>query len=206
MEFTVKLPAAFTKRYNSQKLKDAVADEGMWFGRPLPTTPEGRDILKMNEPLFKYCDTIDSFDYDFEPVSGCLFEMIPPSTSRQGVGIGVDYKMNILELDIYFFPCDYSEDEKRILPFTYVRQPIASTANYEIVDNFVRKYFSIEDREDKIAVIPFSFERVAILEGNFIDDYKATEKICRDAVKGGSMQELKNCDEFLEFIKNVGYK
>ena len=43
-------------------------------------------------------------------------------------------------------------------------------------------------------------------EGNFIDDYKATEKICRDAVKGGSMQELKNCDEFLEFIKNVGYK
>jgi hypothetical protein len=149
---------------------------------------------------------MDDFEYDFEPVSGCLVEMIPPSTGRQGVGISADVNLDMIELDVYFFPCDFSEDEKRDLPLMYVRQSVISTKDAKMVEEFVRKYFPLMDKTKKTAVIPFSFDRVAELEGNFIDDYKTTEKICRAAVKGGNKYELKNCDLFLDFIKDVGLK
>ena len=38
-----------------------------------------------------------------------------------------------------------------------------------------------------------------------MDDYKKTEKICRKAVLGATAQEIKNCNAFLEFVKNAGF-
>nr|WP_297703065.1 hypothetical protein [uncultured Butyrivibrio sp.] len=84
-KYKVKLPGSFTKKYKSEKLIDAISDDGMWVRRPLPTTPEGRKILKLNEPLFDYCESIDGFDYAFEPVMGTLVELVPPHVSRQGI-------------------------------------------------------------------------------------------------------------------------
>ena len=203
-KYKVKLPASFTKKYKSKKLIDAISDDGMWVGRPLPTTPEGRKILKFNEPLFDYCESIDGFDYAFEPVMGTLVELVPPHVSRQGIGISVDPIYNALELDVYFFPCDYSADEKRDLPFMYVRQSVVTVGDAKQIDGIVKQYFPDPFEHKDSAVIPFSLDRFAELEGDFIDDYKNTEKICRAAVKGGDKYELKNCDNFLSFIKTAG--
>ena len=200
-EFRVELPESWLKSIKSNKLKDMVADEGMWFGRPSPKSRDGRNILKFNEPLFKYCETLDDFDYAFEPVDDVFFEMLPIEVNRQGVGISVDPIMNALEVDLYFFPCDYSEDENRRLPMMYVKVPIVTVGDVRLIDEFVKKFFPGDGLS---AAIPFSLERVAELEGNFIDEYDKTEEICCKAVEGGTAQEIKNCERFLDFIRIVG--
>ena len=201
-EFAEELPSSWMRRFKSERLKSLVADQGMWFGRPKPTSKEGKKILRLNELLFSFCESLDDFEYAFEPVGGNLFEMIPQEVHRQGVGISVDPVRNALEIDIYMFPCDYSEDEKRNLPFYYLRVPVVSVSSFEMVEAFVRKYFP---GKEKSVAVPFSFDRVAELKEYFMDDYKKTEKTCRKAVLGGSEQEIKNCDAFLEFVRTAGY-
>ena len=71
------------------------------------------------------------------------------------------------------------------------------------IDSFVKKYFPGDDHS---AIIPFSYDRVAELKGNFINEYEKTSKICRKVVEGGTDQEIKNCEQFLDFIKNAGLK
>lgn len=203
-EFQEELPVSWKRKIKSDKLKKLVADSGMWFGRPKPVSEGGKNILKINEPLFRYCETLDDYDYAFEPVKGILFELVPGSVHRQGAGISVDLLRNALEVDLYFFPCDYSEDRRRRIPFSYVRVPIVTVRDVGLIDSFVRKYFT--GRDDVMsAVIPFSLDRVAELHGKFIDEYTETERICRDAVKGGTVQEKKNCETFLAFIRTTGY-
>lgn len=201
-KFEEELPASWKKQFKSDRLRALVADQGMWFGRPQPTSKEGRQILKLNEPLFRFCESLDDMEYAFEPVDEMLFEMIPREVRRQGVGISVDLLHNALEIDLYLFPCDYSEDEKRNLPFLYLRVPVVSVGSVEVVEAFVRKYF-LGERQS--AAIPFSLDRVAELNGNFMDDYKKTEKICRKAVLGGTAQEIKNCEAFLDFVRTAGF-
>lgn len=197
----VDLPDSWKKKFKSKNLKKLVAEQTMWFGRPFPTSREGRRILEMNAPLFEYCETLDDFDYAFEPVMGNLFELIPENVRRQGAGVSVDTMRNALEVDIYFFPYNYSLDENRHLPLTYVRIPIVTVGDASLIDSFVKKYYPGDDHS---AMIPFSLDRVAELDDFFIDEYEKTEKICHKVVKGGSEQEIKNCEFFLEFIKMVG--
>ena len=197
------LPVSWKNKIKSEKLKNLAADPGMWLGRPVPSSREGRNILKLNDPIFQYCETLDDYDYAFEPVMGNLFELVPGNVHRQGAGISVDLLRNALEVDLYFFPCDYSEDRRREIPLMYIRVPVVTVLDVRLIDNFVRKYFTGHDN-GRSAAIPFSLDCVAELHGNFIDEYKKTEKICRDAVKGGTVQEKKNCDNFLEFIRTTG--
>lgn len=159
--------------------------------------------MELNEPLFRYCETLDDFDYVFEPTMGNLFELLPGDVGRQGVGVSVDILRKALEVDLYFFPCDYSTDKRRKLPFMYVRVPIVTVGDVRLIDHFVKTYFTFNGKE-KSAAIPFSLERVAELRGNFMDEYEMTEKICLEAVKGGTAQEKKNCRNFLEFIRTAG--
>ena len=180
-KYKVKLPASFTKKYKSKKLIDAISDDGMWVGRPLPTTPEGRKILKLNEPLFDYCESIDGFDYAFEPVMGTLVELVPPHVSRQGIGISVDPIYNALELDVYFFPCDYSADEKRDLPFMYVRQSVVTVGDAKQIDGIVKQYFPdpFEHKDLKTK------ERYPVLHSTY-DGLHYSESITK-----GKLQKLK---------------
>ena len=182
-KYKVKLPASFTKKYKSKKLIDAISDDGMWVGRPLPTTPEGRKILKLNEPLFDYCESIDGFDYAFEPVMGTLVELVPPHVSRQGIGISVDPIYNALELDVYFFPCDYSADEKRDLPFMYVRQSVVTVGDAKQIDGIVKQYFPdpFEHKDLKTK------ERYPVLHSTYDGlHYRYSESIIK-----GKLQKLK---------------
>ena len=59
--------------------------------------------------------------------------MIPASVQHQGIGITVNPLHGELELDVYFFPCDYSEDPKRKLPPIFVRNPVVSTNDEDFV-------------------------------------------------------------------------
>jgi hypothetical protein len=204
-EYREELPAWWTQKFKSQKLIDLVADQGNWFGRPRPVSEEGKEILKRNHRLFRYADSLGDFAYAFEPVEDILFELIPENPHRQGSGISMDLERNILELDLYFFPCDYSGDKKRDLPFMYLRVPIASVYDPSLIDAYVRKYFP-DRAKGRSAVIPFSMDRAAELEGYFMDDYQKTARICRAAVKGGSFQEIQNCETFLEFVRTAGYR
>ena len=81
-EFQEELPVSWKRMIKSDKLKNLVADSGMWFGRPSPMSKEGRNILRLNEPLFRYCETLDDYDYASEPVSGNLFELVPGAVHR----------------------------------------------------------------------------------------------------------------------------
>ncbi|MDD3363270.1 MAG: hypothetical protein PHW34_16545 [Hespellia sp.] len=72
-----------------------------------------------------------------------------------------------------------------------------------MVRECVEKYFS-KNSDKQIASIPFSFSRIASLEGDFIDDFAKTKKICKESVAGGEEYETENCKSFLEFIKTAG--
>ena len=91
-----------------------------------------------------------------------------------------------------------------VIDVTDVRQSVVTVGDAKQIDGLVKKYFPDPFEHKDSAVIPFSLDRFAELEGDFIDDYKNTEKICRAAVKGGNKYELKNCDNFLNFIKTAG--
>lgn len=202
-KYAEELPASWDKQYKSLKLKRLIQDNAMWIERPLPKSKEGRKILKLNDPLFRYCETLEDFDYALEPVNMQLIELVPASVKRQGVGISVDVFGMMLEIDLYLFPCDYTEDEKRNLPYHYLRVPVVSVGNTSLVNSFVKKHFP---GTDKSVVIPFSLERTAELKGYFMDDIKTTEIICRKAVAGGTTQEKKNCEDFLEFVRTAGFE
>lgn len=202
-EFQEDLPAWWTKKFKSQKLIDLVAEQGQWFGRPRPLSAEGKEILKRNQKLFRYADSLGDFAYAFEPVKDILFELIPEDPNRQGSGISMDLERGALELDLYFFPCDYSMDKKRNLPFMYLRVPVVSVSDPALIDGYVRKYFP-NDKKGISAVIPFSLDCAAELEGYFMDDYKKTAEICRAAVEGGADWGIRNCERFLEFVRTAG--
>lgn len=202
MDDKVTLPKSWQNKFKSEKLKDAVADIGMWFQLPDPMSVEGRARLKRNEAIFRLAESL-SVDYAFEPNENGDFELIPASVEHQGIGFSVSSMLEGIELDVYFFPCDYSEDPKRKLPPYSVRVPVASTANVELVKECVEKYFSMY-KDKQIASIPFSFSRIAILERNFIDDFVKTKRICNAVVAGRDEYEIKNCKRFLEFIKTAG--
>ena len=119
----------------------------------------------------------------------------------------MDLERNVLDLDLdldlYFFPCDYSRDKKRALPFMYLRVPVVSVSDPAMIDAYVRKHFP-NDPKGISAVIPFSLDRAAELEGYFMDDYKKTAEICRAAVEGGADWEIRNCERFLNFVRSAG--
>lgn len=108
-----------------------------------------------------------------------------------------------IELDVYFFPCDYSEDPKRKLPPYSVRVPVVSTTNIKLIKECVEQYFSMHN-EKQIISIPFSFSCIVTLEGNFIDNFAKTKKICKESIADGEAYEIENCKKFLDFIKTVG--
>lgn len=202
MSNNVTLPESWLKKFKNENLRNKVSDTGMWFMMPDPGSTEGRKRLKRNEPIFHLAELL-SVDYAFEPNENGDFELLPVSVDHQGIGFSVSSFLDGIELDIYFFPCDYSEDSKRKLPMNFLRVPVESTADIKTVKEYAEKYFSMF-KGRKAAIIPFSSSRVAVLEGMFIDDFEKTSKICQEAVAGGEEYEIRNCERFLEFIKTVG--
>ena len=147
-------------------------------------------------------------DFALEPYAD-VFEFIPQSVDHQGAGFSAFESPGMIRVDVYFFPCDYSEDSSRHLPPWAVRQSVFASADDALLQDFADKYIltgskSLIKNRDKCCAIPFSPDKVAILEGNFIDHFSETKRICQDLVKGGSEDENRNCKRFLEFIKNVG--
>lgn len=196
------LPSSFTKKYKNAKLIEILSDEVNWGVRPLAIDEKGRrKLIKLNSLLFDYIETLGDFDFFIEPYDYDYFELMPANVSRQGIAFSVDRKLNGLELDLFFYPCDYSDDPHRNLPYAPLRVSVATIFDVSIVDRLVKKYFP---GNRKSAVIPFSPYRMAELEGFFMDDYDYTEKICRKAVEGGAETEIKNCEHFLSFVKHAG--
>lgn len=175
----------------------------MWIYRALPDSPTGRKILKANEKLFQLAMRLEDYPYALEPVENVQMELIPENVRHQGAGISVDPMWNELELDIYFFPCDFSEDSRRELPIASVRVPIVTVSEEKMIEGYVRKHFYISNNEHA-ATIPFSLEKTVVLRGCFIDNFENTAKLCRETVKNGTIQEKQNCENFLDFIKTVG--
>ena len=198
------LPSSFTKKYKNAKLIEILSDDMNWGMRDLGYSAKGRrELIQINSLLFDYIETLtDDIDFYLEPYDEDLFEMMPPWVSRQGIGFSVDQQLGGLELDVHFFPCDYSDDQRRHLPFAPVHVPVAVIIDYDVIDRLVKQYFPGRQQS---AAIPFSPYRVAELEGNFMDDYKYTEKVCRKAVRGGTEIEINNCERFLSFVKNAGF-
>ena len=74
--------------------------------------------------------------------------------------------------------------------------------DFELIPASVQ-YFSMHN-EKQIISIPFSFSCIVTLEGNFIDDFAKTKKICKEAIADGEAYEIENCTKFLDSIKTVG--
>lgn len=207
-EYKLALPKSWTKKLKNENLLDELSNIALWASLPDPTTADGREVLKFNERLLLFADKQQE-EFAMEPY-GNVFEFIPSSVRHQGAGVSVfEQQPGMLRVDVYFFPCDYSEDPSRHLPPWAVRQSVFASDSDEFIQDFADKYIltgpkSLIKDYDTCCAIPFSPDKVAVLEGNFIDHYSETKKICQAVVKGGSDEEYNNCKRFLEFIKNVG--
>ena len=107
--------------------------------------------MKRNEAIFRLAESL-TVDYAFEPTANGNFELIPASVLHQGIGFSVSSRFDGIELDVYFFPCDYSVDSKRDLPPYPVRVPISSTTNIEVVKECAETYFS-KNSDQRVASI-----------------------------------------------------
>ena len=135
------LPKEWKKKYPNEHLQEIMADPALWFLCPSPNSSNGKKILKRNDPLFQFCMKLDDFEYAIEPVDGFLFELVPGNVMRQGIGISTNTDLDMLEVDLYFFPCDYTANPKRKLGVHALRVPVFSTRNTDIIDGIVRTFF-----------------------------------------------------------------
>lgn len=83
MDNKVTLPKSWQNKFKSEKLRDAVADIGMWFYVTDPMSMEGRARLKRNEAIFRLAESL-SVDYAFESNENDDFELIPASVQHRG--------------------------------------------------------------------------------------------------------------------------
>lgn len=202
-EHKIILPPSFTKKYHNAKLIQILNDEINWGMRPLAYDAKGRrKLIQINSLLFEYIERNADYDFFLDPYDDELFELVPPNLCRQGIGFSVDQELNGLQLDMHFVPCNYSDDGHRKLPMEPLHIPVVTIFDHDVIDWLIKRYFPVSRQS---AAIPFSAYRVAELEGFFMDDYAYTEKICHQAVKGATAEEIENCERFLAFVKNAGF-
>ncbi|MBE6121561.1 MAG: hypothetical protein E7190_02445 [Erysipelotrichaceae bacterium] len=205
-EYHEEMPASWLKKYKSRQMKSKISDSMMWFLRPSPNSREGKRILKANSRLFEFLERLDDFEYAIEPVENTLFEAVPGDVNRQGIGFSANPAADMLEMDLYFFPCDYSEDETKSFPPNYIRVPVAlfGSEHLDFAEKLLRKHFAQKKRGRKTVLIPFSPECTVELTGYFMDHYAETEKKCLKAVQNQAEEVQLNCDRFLDFVRTAG--
>ena len=204
------LPGIYERRYNSELLKEHIADEGMWFLIPGinggMASREGIQRLKENDLLFRF---IDGFfpegPFAFEPnMQDGRFVFLPENVDHQGVGICASKDLpGFLEVGHFWYPCEFTEKTISFGP-GQVYVPMFSAKPEQLVKTVKKIY--IENKEpDHIRYCTFLFnpDVNVTLEGCFLDKISQSVKHIRTALKNEAPQIQRNGEGLILFMKRV---
>lgn len=205
-----KLPEVYESRYNSEMLKEHIADDGMWFLIPGihggMDSREGIQRLKENDLLFRF---IDSFfpegPFAFEPnMQDGRFVFLPENVCHQGVGICASKDLpGFLEVGHFWYPCEFTEKTISFGP-GQVYVPMFSAKPEQLVEMVKKTY--IENKEpDYISycTFPFNPDVIVTLEGSFLDKMSQSVKHIRTVLRNEAPQIKRNGEGLIQFMKSV---
>ena len=109
-----------------------------------------------------------------------------------------DYRKSSLLNQLFLEEGVYHKNFEKYCKFI-LKYTVNHCISIDSVENELFQKFYLEDCDCKDC----DFMRES-LKDKFIDEYEATERICRNTVMGGTEQEKRNCDQFLEFIRTAG--
>ena len=207
---SVTFPDFWTKKYKNRGMIEKLSEPALWLDLPDPSTPAGIEWFKKNDLLFQFCETLNMDFYSFEPVPPTdRLELVPENVCSQGLGVSVDHDYNELCVDSYFFPCDYTNDERRQLHTIAAYSTVFSVADFDFLRCFLKEHVEIpyivsDGNEPDNVRIPFRYDIVVKLDGYFIDHFGKTARKCRAAVENADDKAKLRCETFLSFIKTVG--
>ena len=205
------LPGLYEGKYKSEKMKEQIADDGMWGFIPCVdyamNSPKGRRRLKQNDLLFSFVDEFfPEFPFAFEPnmIDG-RYVLLPEYVNHQGVGLCVSNDLpGFLEMCHFWYPADYTE---KTIPFgpAQVYIPILSMKSSKELADIISRVF-IEDNTKQEPHCTFTFgnpEKIVYLRGYFLDNLDITKKTIKEALKDAKPQEKRNAEGLIGFMERI---
>lgn len=206
---TEKLPGDFEGRYKSEKLKDLIADEGMWGLIPAVTysmnSPGGIKRLEKNHPLFAFIDEFFGEDeFAFEPnMMDDRFVFLPADVGHQGMGVMVSNDFpGFLEAGHFWYPAEFTQKVIPIGP-SQVYVPIFSTKPGKELSDIVRKVYmeTTNANSSHYCTFPFSPDHVVTLSGDFMDNLEESVSTIRNALKDAEPSIKRNGEGLIGFME-----
>ena len=200
-----KLPADFENRYHSDKLRQLIADDGMWYVIPAVSekmnSRSGIRRLEENHPLFSFIDTyLSDFPYAFEPnMKDGRFVLLSANVSHQGLGVSVSRELpGYLEVGHFWYPAEFTN---RKVDVDQVYVPAFSARIGQELADMIRNHF--EAGSGYICTFPFTMDLVVTLKENFLDRLPQTENIIRRALKNSDDLIKKNGEGLIQYMRKI---
>ncbi len=201
------LPAEFEKRYGSEKLKERIADYGMWCAIPSVTgsmnSAFGIRRLRENQLLFDFIDQyFPDIPYAFEPnMRDGRFVFLPDNVSHQGIGVLVSKVFpGSLDFCHFWYPCEYT-DKKKIASGQVCIPAFALKPGTECANLIRRLYTDEEASKNVCCTFAFNPDYVVKLRGHFLDDLDATETAVLTALKDADESVCGQGEKLVSFMR-----
>ena len=121
MDERKKLPGIYEKRYKSENLKRAIADDGMWYLIPCVSggmdSPQGIQRIKENDLLFSFIDQyFPDAPFAFEPyMEDGRFVFLPDNVEHQGMGVRISKDApGYLDICQFWYPAEFTQKQLMI--------------------------------------------------------------------------------------------
>ena len=204
-----KLPSEFEKKYKSEKLKEKIADIGMWGLIPAVTGPlnsaYGKKRIIENDSLFSFIDRyVPDVDYDFEPnMRDGRYVFLPGDVGHQGIGISASLQMpGLLEIAHFWYPDEFTERHPSSLGGGQVYVCNFMVLPGEELAQMVRRIYINEKPVPRhYCTFPFTLDKVVTLKGNFLDHKEDAIKLIRETLKDETPGIKRNGEGIIMFME-----
>ncbi len=177
------LPGKFEKKYQSEQLKELIADEDQWIMHPPFRPMEGAygvRRIKANDLLFTFIDRyLGDMDYAFEPGMDGMFICLPYYVIHQGIGLRVNREdPSRLEICELWYPGEYS-GKNIMMPMMQKYSPmyLLPDDRTDEVTGKIREYFALRPKsfpDDNYCTFSFALDHCVMLEEHFLDNLPQT--------------------------------
>ena len=208
MDDRKKLPDIYEKRYKSENLKRAIADNGMWYLIPCVSggmdSPQGIHRIKENDLLFTFIDQyFPDAPFAFEPymVDG-RFVFLPDNVEHQGMGVSVSKDLpGYLEICQFWYPSEFTQ-KKLMIDQLYV--PVFSIPPCKELADMVRDiYIPEKEPRQHYCTFPIYLDTVVTLQGDFLDKMDQSANTIRRATKGKSPHIQKTGQDMIMHMRDM---
>lgn len=203
------LPYGYEEKYHSEKLKERIAGEDLWYMIPAVrgdiSSVSGKKRMRENDPLFSFIDRyFPDDDYAFEPnMEDGRFVFLPADVNHQGIGIAASkFGPQYLDVIQFWYPVEYMSG-KSAFPVDQVAVNAYSVRPDQAFADEIRKCYMQKRKKEHYCTFPYLPGLMVTLKGNFLDDPEKSAGIIRDSLKDQSAQTIRNGEGLILFMYRV---